>query len=95
MSAAASIIDTPAAAFGVARSFSGRRWVLPLLGGEAARAMALSAEIPLVLAELLVTRGMGADDLYPTLKQLLPDPCTLKDMDRAVARVKAAVESGE
>ena len=44
-------------------------------------------------------RGVGpdalADLLNPTLKRLLPEPRLLKDMDRAVARVRAAIESGE
>jgi single-stranded-DNA-specific exonuclease len=83
------------AAFGVARSFSGRRWMLAEAGDDAARAMARDAEIPLVLAQLLVSRGMTEADLAPTLKQSLPDPSVFKDMDRAVARVKAAIENGE
>ncbi|HWA92304.1 MAG TPA: single-stranded-DNA-specific exonuclease RecJ [Rhizomicrobium sp.] len=94
MSSSALSLEVPAA-FGVARSFSGRRWRLAVASDEAVRAMAREAEIPLVLAQLLVARGMSAADLAPTLKQLLPDPSVFKDMDRAVARVKAAIEAGE
>ncbi len=84
-----------AAAFGVARSFTGRRWSLTPADGEAVRALARSAEIPLVLAQLMVARGFAAEHLDPTLKRLLPDPATLKDMDKAVARAREAVIRGE
>jgi single-stranded-DNA-specific exonuclease len=51
------------------------------------------------LARLLVARGFKTDDVFdvlnPTLKRLMPDPSTLLNMDRAVARAKEAVESGE
>src|SRR6202000_1176131 len=94
MSFSAFSLDTPAA-FGVARSFSGRRWVLAEGQSDAARAMARDAEIPRVLAKILGARAMTAADLAPTLKQSLPDPSVFKDMDEAVARVKAAIESDE
>jgi single-stranded-DNA-specific exonuclease len=94
MALSAPVLDLPAS-FGVARSFSGRRWTLAAASDDKVRALAREAEIPLVLAQLLVARAMDAADLAPTLKQLLPDPSTLKDMDRAVGRVKAAIETGE
>jgi single-stranded-DNA-specific exonuclease len=52
-----------------------------------------------VLARLLAVRGIGpaeaADYLAPKLRNLLPDPMILKDMDKAVARVAAALAVGE
>ena len=85
------------AAFGVARSFSGRRWRLRPV--DAALERELAAEISPVLARLLALRGVclaeAADYLAPRLKKLLPEPGVLKDMDRAVARVAAALERGE
>jgi single-stranded-DNA-specific exonuclease len=86
-----------AAAFGVARSFTGRRWrikpVDPALERELLR------ELPPVLARLLALRGVGlaeaADYLAPRLKTLLPDPFVLKDMETAVARVAAALQQSE
>ena len=84
-------------AFGVSRSFSGRRWLLTESNDEAVRALA--PEMPFVLARLLLARGVTADGaadyLSPTLKRLLPEPLTLKDMDKAVARVLAAIASSE
>src|ERR1700733_2268083 len=87
------------AAFGVARSFSGRRWVLRETDTVAVLAIARAANISETLARLLLTRGIGASDakdfLKPTLKRFLPEPLSLKDMDKAVARFRAAIETGE
>ena len=86
-----------AAAFGVARSFTGRRWQLKSVDAEIERE--LLREISPVLARLLALRGVtlaqAADYLAPKLKNLLPDPFVLKDMDLAVARVAAALVAGE
>jgi single-stranded-DNA-specific exonuclease len=87
----------PGAAFGVARSFTGRRWLLRPV--DIQLETELLREISPVLARLLALRGVplaeAADYLSPRLKKLLPDPALLKDMDRAVARVSAALEQGE
>lgn len=87
--------ETPA--FGVARSFSGRRWLLKAVDQDVERE--LLREISPVLSRLLALRGVtapeAADYLTPKLKNLLPDPNILKDMDKAVARVSAALEAGE
>jgi single-stranded-DNA-specific exonuclease len=84
-------------AFGVARSFTGRRWLLKPVDTRLENE--LLREISPVLARLLALRGVSlaeaADYLSPRLKKLLPDPNLLKDMDRAVARVSAALEKGE
>ena len=87
----------PGAAFGVARSFTGRRWLLKPVDASLERE--LLREISPVLSRLLALRGIklseAADYLTPRLKTLLPDPNLLKDMDRAVARVAAALEQDE
>ena len=86
-----------AAAFGVARSFSGRRWLLKAVDRDIERE--LLRDISPVLSRLLALRGItapqAADYLAPKLKHLLPDPNILKDMPVAVARVSAALEAGE
>ena len=85
------------AVFGVARSFSGRRWLLKSV--DPALERDLLREISPVLARLLALRGISiaeaADYLTPKLKNLLPDPMILKDMDAAVARAAAAIIAGE
>ena len=87
------------AAFGVARSLTGRRWRLLESDVELARSLAQSANISMTLARLLAVRGISPDAahayLRPTLRHLLPEPLTLKNMDLAVARVRTAIESGE
>ena len=87
----------PEPAFGVARSFSGRRWLLKPVDLELESA--LLRELPPVVARLLALRGVplaqAADYLAPRLKKLLPDPSVLKDMDVAVARTAQALTTGE
>jgi single-stranded-DNA-specific exonuclease len=86
-------------AFGVARSFSGRRWHLRPVDEEAAAVLVREQQISPALARLLAARGIPAGEvrnyLNPSLKHLLPDPAVLKDMASAVARVAAALETGE
>jgi single-stranded-DNA-specific exonuclease len=87
------------AAFGVARSFSGRRWTLSRAGDGVVQALMHAGNISEPLAHILALRGVTPetldDALAPTLKRLLPEPFLLKDMEKAVARVKAAIEAGE
>lgn len=87
------------AAFGVTRSFSGRAWHLRQADDALARRLELAGGIPPVLARVLAARGARPDDLEdllrPTLKRLLPEPCTLLEMDRAVARFIRALAERE
>jgi single-stranded-DNA-specific exonuclease len=90
---------TRAPGFGVARSFSGRRWVSREPDDAAVRALARDGGISDTLARLLVGRGVTAEQLAdvldPKLKRLLPEPFDLKDMDAAIARAKTAIEKSE
>ena len=85
---------------GVETSATGRRWVGPT-GDEdrLAEAMAQDTQLPAPLCRILVRRGVSAQDaaafLAPTLRDLLPDPRSLKDMDAASARFLSAVAQGE
>jgi single-stranded-DNA-specific exonuclease len=98
MSAAALPLPA-AAAFGVARSFSDRRWRIRAASDEAIQMLERETGMSRTLAQLLAGRGVSAaevgDILNPTLKRLLPEPMTLKDMDRAVARAMKAIAAGE
>lgn len=85
---------------GVEQSLTGRRWVGPTVEIErAAEALAQDTGLPASLCQILARRGVSAQDaesfLAPTLKDLLPDPRTLKDMETAAIRVLAAVRKGE
>jgi single-stranded-DNA-specific exonuclease len=93
------VADVTTSTFHVAQSFSGRRWEFAGDGGDEARAIAREAGVSPALAQLLAVRGISAgeaaDYLHPTVKRLLPEPLTLKDMDLAVARTRTAIERRE
>jgi len=85
---------------GVAASATGRRWVGPGLNEDRlSEAMAQSTGLPAPLCRTLVRRGVAPEDaaafLAPTLRDLLPDPRSLKDMERGAARFLAAVTARE
>ncbi len=84
----------------VEASLTGRRWVGPDPAGDrAAEAMAQATRLPLPLCRVLAARGVAAGDaagfLAPTLRDLLPDPRSLRDAERAAARIVAAVARRE
>ena len=77
---------------GVEASLTGRRWVGP--GVEAARqaeAIAQACALPLPLCQTLARLGVAPEDaapyLAPTLRDLLPDPRGLRDMETAADRL--------
>ncbi|MCB6178918.1 single-stranded-DNA-specific exonuclease RecJ [Rhodobacter sp. Har01] len=84
----------------VESSLTGRRWVGPDDATERrAEALAQATLLPLPLARVLAARGVGPDQaagfLAPTLKDLLPDPRSLRDMEKAATRLLAALRQGE
>lgn len=90
----------PRAFLGVASSVTGRRWVGP--SGEddrLAEAMVQETDLPLAVCRILVQRGVSAPlaeaYLAPTLRDLLPDPRSLRDMEMAAARIVAAAVAGQ
>lgn len=87
------------AAFGVSRSFSGRRWRLRRAEDGAVGALAHKHGLTTSLARILAARNVAAEDvpdlLNPTLKRLLPEPFALADMERAVERTVRALTDGE
>ena len=84
---------------GVARSVSGRRWVARSCDDRIAQALCQRLGLPDVLGRVLAARGVGLDGadryLSPRLRDLLPDPSVLKDMDRAADRLAAAIVGNE
>jgi single-stranded-DNA-specific exonuclease len=88
-----------ATVLGVSRSVLGRRWVERACDPSEVMRIAQALRAPEVVARLLHVRGVGASaaDAYlnPTLKADLPDPSVIRDMDLAVDRLAAAIESGE
>lgn len=96
-------MSAPAAArafLGVAVSLTGRRWEGPDAAAERRAAALVQAEgIAPALAQVLARQGVAAGEvaafLDPRLRDLLPDPRRLRDIERAAARILAAVARGE
>ena len=84
---------------GVARSVLGRRWELRTVDETEVAALVRDTRTSDAVARVLAARGINASGastfLRPTLRASMPDPSTLTDMDKAVARLVAAVQSGE
>ncbi|MCJ2066702.1 single-stranded-DNA-specific exonuclease RecJ [Methylobacterium sp. J-088] len=101
MSSAALITDPPAF-LGVSASVTGRRWQERCASTAVQNQIAKMVQahgLPELLARVLAGRGVGPDDasrhLAPRLRDLMPDPDTLLDMDAAVRRLVRAVRRGE
>ncbi|MEO3480431.1 single-stranded-DNA-specific exonuclease RecJ [Phaeobacter sp. CAU 1743] len=82
---------------GVEQSLTGRRWLGPGIDLErAAEAMAQQTGLPAAVCQVLARRGVPAHEatgfLTPALKDLLPDPRRMKDMETAAGRFLQAVE---
>jgi single-stranded-DNA-specific exonuclease len=84
---------------GVERSFGGKRWLLRGGDERAALQMAQQLGLPEIIARVLAGRGIGAAEapqfLEPRLRDQLPDPSHLKDMDKAATRLAAAIRAGK
>ncbi|MEX1233426.1 MAG: single-stranded-DNA-specific exonuclease RecJ [Roseovarius sp.] len=81
-------------------SLSGRRWIGPTaLMDRAAEAIAQGTGLPHAVCMALARRGVAPNEaetyLAPSLRDLLPDPRALLDMEAATARFLAAVEARE
>ena len=95
--------DTPhitRAFLNVAGSATGRRWVGP--SGEddrLAQAMEQDTGLPAPVCRTLVRRGVAAPDaaafLAPTLRDLMPDPRSMRDMEPAAARIVMAARNNQ
>lgn len=82
----------------ISASATGRRWVGPSVEEDRlAEAMAQATTLPAPLCRTLVKRGVtaegAADFLAPTLRDLLPDPHDMRDMEKAAQRFLIAVKS--
>jgi len=84
---------------GVGRSLTGRRWMPRLEDDRLALQLAQQAEIPELVARVLAARGVTPETcdahLNPTLKNYLPDPSIVADMDVAADRISRAIISEE
>ena len=96
-----SVTDGKRLFLGVKRSAAGVSWEHRLSAREdmIAVAIAQTLEVPDIVARVLAGRGVTAADaarfLDPTIRDLLPDPSRLTDMDAAASRIADAVVRGE
>ena len=80
----------------VTESLTGRSWVGPTPElSRAAEGLAQQTSLPRPVCQILARTGVPANEadafLAPTLRDLMPDPRSLKDMERAAARLLDAV----
>lgn len=85
---------------GVETSATGRRWVGPDTETERlAAALVQQAGLADAVARVLARRGVTPPDapgyLAPSLRDLMPDPSVLRDMERAAARLASAIAQGQ
>jgi len=85
---------------GIEQSLTGRRWVGPTPETDRqAEALAQEAGLPRPLCQTLARLGVAPDAatryLAPQLRDLLPDPRGLKDMEPAAARFLRAMAGRE
>lgn len=88
----------PDAAFlGIETSALGRRWVgLNAAQDRHAQAIAQQTGLPEIVARTLARRDVPTEEaqafLTPSLRDLMPNPSVLKDMDKAAERITQAVD---
>ncbi len=80
-------------------SLGGHRWHIKQADERMATAIAQRFDLPDIVARILSGRGFDLDTvgdfLYPTLKQHLPSPFSLNDMEKAAARAAKAIITKE
>ncbi|MEO5806664.1 MAG: single-stranded-DNA-specific exonuclease RecJ [Devosia sp.] len=85
----------------VTSSVTGRAWVdrLDAAGTRTATAISQRADLPEILARILAGRGVGVDEaksyLEPTIRELMPNPSTMTDMDATAERLARAITDHE
>lgn len=84
---------------GVRRSALGQTWQQRAYVPRIADAIADRLGVPAIVGQMMAARGVGIEDAEifynPSLKDLMPDPSTVLDMDAAVSRIARAVQGGE
>ena len=84
----------------VEASLSGRRWIGPDVEvTRAAELLTQRSDLPQAVCQVLARRGVTPQEadgfLAPSLRDLLPDPRSLKDMEKAATRFLSALKARE
>jgi single-stranded-DNA-specific exonuclease len=84
---------------GVEHSLKGKRWRLRSQDDRKALTIAQRLDVPEIVGRVLAGRDVPLDEaeryLNPTLKELLPNPSSFKDMDAAATRIVSAIKAGQ
>ncbi len=79
----------------VEKSVSGRRWIARPQDDRLAEAISQRHELPEILGRVMAARGVELDDaeafLNPTLRNLMPQPSALKDMEKGAQCIADAI----
>lgn len=85
--------------FPINKSLGGNIWKFAPFRENDAEQIAVRYGLPVAVAAILSARGVtpaeAGDFLYPKLQNLMPDPSSLKDMQKAAERIADAVEKKE
>ncbi len=91
--------NDPDCFLGVEKSLTGKRWIGRGADDRQSLALAQRLGLPEIVGRVLAARGVGLEEaesfLNPTLRDLLPDPSRLADMDTAAERLADAIRQGE
>lgn len=84
---------------GVENSVLGKKWAFSAADARLAEGISQAYGLPEIVSRLLVSRSVSFDKveefLNPSIKTQLPDPSTLRDMDKAAERIADAIVNGE
>ena len=93
------ISDSGEVVLGIERSLTGKRWEASTYDDRSARALGQRFGLSDVVSRVLAARGVELDEaetfLNPSLRSLLPDPSSLRDMEKAAARLGQGIAAGE
>lgn len=81
----------------VEKSLSGRTWTIESIDEKASSLIAEKYNLPKPVADLLLSRDVSNIETFlnPSIKNQMPDPFVLKDMDLAISHIKEAIVSGK
>ena len=86
-------------AIGVNSSITGKRWIVRDVDERMALMLSQRFSLPEIVGRVLANRGVNIESakqfLNPTLRECLPDPNCLIDMEKAVNRILNAILNSE
>lgn len=84
---------------GVTNSLMGRAWMARPIDSRQALGISQKLDVPEIVGRVLAARGQTMESaehfLNPSLKEYMPNPSVLQDMDKATTRVLLALQNKE